>query len=78
VYIRLELTGPLPSGGLLACAAEGGMTVYLDGKRLVGGCGSGLTPLPLLSSPGPHVVALHASFGAGVEPWLHVLLAATG
>jgi hypothetical protein len=76
-YIRLELAGPLPSGSMIACAAEGDVAAYLDGKRLVGGCGSGLTSLPLLSSPGPHVVALHASFGASVEPWLHVLLAAS-
>jgi hypothetical protein len=74
-YMRLALLQSLPQGVKVACQAEGGVKLYLDGEHVSGGCGSGQgVPLAGLEASGPHLLAAQANLGQNLGPWFDLLV----
>jgi hypothetical protein len=77
-YLRLALPA-VPRGAVVACRAEGAVTLYVDGRLVPGGCqGGGSVPLPQLEGPGAHVLAARARLGQNLGPWFDLFVLASG
>ncbi|HEV8194349.1 MAG TPA: hypothetical protein VGP82_23100, partial [Ktedonobacterales bacterium] len=78
-YMRLTLPQSLPAEVIVACRAEGAVTLYVDGTRVSGGCGNGRgVPLPGLDATEPHLLAAQANLGQKLGPWFDLLVLAGG
>lgn len=69
-WLRLRLAAPLPSGAAVRCYAQDGAILYVDGVALPQACAGALEPLPQLSAPGPHLIAMRALRGQHAHPWM--------
>lgn len=80
-YMRIALHHPLPRGAEIMCAAQDGVTLYIDGQHAPNGlCSGQLTPLPTLSSSGSgeHLFAAHITHNGDAHPWFDLLIVAPG
>lgn len=71
-WLRLRLDAPLPQGAAILCYAQDGAVLYVDGVEAPHACAGMLTPLPRLSAPGPHLIAVRVLRGQHAHPWMDV------
>jgi uncharacterized protein YjeT (DUF2065 family) len=68
----LRLDTPFPRGAAIRCYAQDGAILYVDGVNAPHACTGALTPLPQLSAPGPHLIAVRALHSQHTHPWMDV------
>ena len=68
-YARIVFKGILPMHAMVACKAEDGAMVFVDGKALLRGCTGGWVALPTISTRTLHVIAFQIVQGRDQRPW---------
>ncbi|MGO8946954.1 MAG: hypothetical protein ACLQUY_04680 [Ktedonobacterales bacterium] len=68
-YGRIVINGTLPAHSMMACKAEDGATIYLDGKVVPNGCTGTWVALPAISAHTRNVIAFQIVQGQDSQPW---------